>query len=145
MVESFNKWLAQKPAKGGHPLGHAKLVMVATLLDVIIKTPVSQETMGTDIVTQHTGLVALAKAFPTLHALVGDVSHCSCRLTKKEDKYLLKMQWSMGAGFRPFYKTVEYLLVNYYKAEKLVGAAPKGSLVRDIENNIPDRCRSGGA
>ena len=145
MNAAFSQWQSKRPSKGVHPFGHVKLIMAATMLDKILKATVTAEVHGPELAAQHASLQQHAQKYAALQSLEAEVHHCSCRLTKKEDKYVMKMQWLQCSTFSQYTKLIETILAHAFSATKQYGPEPKGSIVRDIENHLSDRCRSGGA
>ena len=145
MLQAFNQWQSKKPGNGSHPLGHVKLVLAATLLDQLINVKLQEEAVGKDALAKHADLKQHSQQFTTLASLEGEAHHCSCRLTKKEDKFLLKVQWSMGSSFVRLQPVIQDLLVHVLGGERQYGTAPKGNLVREIGKSVVGQGRLGGA
>ena len=148
MAAAFHDWQSKKPSKGSHPMGHVKLVMAATMFDVLIKQNLTSETLGPkggELFPQYVNLSNHAKMYSTLAALEPEIHHCSCRLTKKEDKYIMKIQMTTHSSFQAFSGVLHQILMYGFAAEPQHGCAPKGAHVREIENIVSGRCRSGGA
>ena len=145
MTKALEAWKSQRPAKGAHPHGHVKVMLAAAFLDTLVKTEVPNGGLSEELDIQIKQLRSDASGIKALGELEQEVGYCGGRPTKQGGKFLLKVQWSLSSRFQRSAQAQSAMLVSMYNAEKLSGSAPKGTIVREIEGNIVDRPRLGGA